>query len=77
MLFGICLFVEQTHHLNIPIDPEAVSLFDQQPNVEQQFLARKLSIGLFNQKITSLLAPTDQQISNFSNFLLTYLNRSS
>jgi hypothetical protein len=43
----------------------AVSLFNQQPNREQQFLSLKFSIGLLSQKIMSLLAPTDQQISKF------------
>jgi hypothetical protein len=55
---------------------KALSLFDQQPKMEQQFLSQKFSIGLLSHKIMSLLAPTDQQISKFRNFLLTYLNRS-
>jgi hypothetical protein len=56
-----------------------VSLFDQQPNMEQQFLSLKFSIGPLSQKIMimSLLAPTDQQISKLRNFLLIYSNRST
>jgi hypothetical protein len=56
---------------------KALSLFDQQPKMEQQFLSQKFSIGLLSHKIMSLLAPTDQQISKFRNFLLTHLNRLS
>jgi len=55
---------------------KAVSLFDQQPNMEQQFLSPKFSIGLLSQTIMSSLAPTDQQILKFHDFLLTYSNRS-
>ena len=63
------------------LQPQAVSLFDQQPNREQQFLLLKFSIGLFSQKnheFVGINRPTDFKILRFSIDLIKqiYLNRS-
>jgi len=43
MLFGICLFVKQTHHLNIPIDPDRI-LIEVEGNSEKVELKHKIKI---------------------------------